>query len=157
MIISKKNNFFITLLLFATTFNSYNMEQPVSEQSTFEDYIEKIGNILLGEPFRQEEPFTLPPEDQNKIMGFLLFYKNSDSLEMIGQTINSLAQVNQELHKLINNTNFCLQLIKYLAQRFNCSDETAAATLQTKEAKYRLDIQKQFEKIFWQDLFNANT
>ncbi len=39
------------------------------------------------------------------------------------------------------------------AQRFNCSNEIAAEYLNTKEAKHRLDIQKQFYDLFNSDKF----
>ena len=110
-----------------------------------------VGGVLLGtikikmlwqsqpgEPF----PFTqLPKEMQNQIIYFLSLNTTASSLKEAAFTINSLAQVNHELNKLINGPAMCLELIKHLAKKFNCSDEQAAKALQTKEAKRRAELQ----------------
>ena len=140
------------------------MEQQTSEQPSFRDYAEYIGNVLLGNIKFKSTEFSeltqLPPEDQSRIASFLIINDTTDTLEICGKTINALAQVNKELNELINNPDFCLQVIKRLAQRFNCSDQEVAEALQTKEAKQRLEIQIQFlttvnqKKFFNEQEFN---
>jgi hypothetical protein len=149
---TKKICSFVTLLLLATTFKSHSMENP-NDQKTSEG-VERVGDFLLGST--QLNPveeimfyFTgLPAEDASHIASFLITNKNAQSLEVVAMTINSLAQVNTQLNKLINGDNFCLQLIKHLAKKFNCSDETAAMALRTEGAKKRLKYQRLFEGLF---------
>lgn len=142
----KKNNFFIALLLLIVTFNSYNMEQTWQPPR----WAIVVGGVLLGaiaikmlwqpqQPFQLED---LPPEMQDKIMQLLTINTNAESLNVAAQTINSLAQANKELNEYINDSEFCLKLIKHLAEKFNCSDQEVAEALQTKEAKRRLTMQK---------------
>ena len=164
---TKKINPLITLLLLVTTFNAHSMENPNDQKNS--EGIERVGEFLLGSTQLNtvEEimlHFTsLPAEDASHIASFLITNKNAQSLEDAGMTINSLAQVNKELNTLINGDHFCLQLIKHLAKKFNCSDETAAMALQTKGAKKRLKYQKLFETLFrinpqtaFQDSFSKN-
>ncbi len=93
----------------------------------------------LIEPF----PFTeLSPEMQYSIINLLAKNSTATSLKEAADTINSLAQVNHDLNDLINDSHFCLRIIKHLSKQFDCSDTTAAKALKTKEAKERLKLQK---------------
>ena len=90
-------------------------------------------------------PFTNLPEDmQNVIISLIIKNSTARSLKEAANSINALAQVNHQLNDLINDPEFCLQIIWHLAEQFDCSDEAAAQALQTEEAKQRLKIQKQF-------------
>ena len=158
---AKKTGSLIALLLLTATFNSHSMEpQQPSKWALI------VGGVLLGavaikmlwqpkqeldpkleshveqepvEPF----PFTdLPKDMQNQIIYFLGSYTTATTLKEAAFTINSLAQVNNELNAFINDPKFCLQVIKHLAHKFNCSDEEAAEALKTKEAKRRLMLQR---------------
>lgn len=110
-----------------------------------------VGDIILGTASltilsQPNEPFeftALPPEMQDKIIQLLSLNTTAESLKEAAKTINSLAQVNHELNQQINDPKFCLSIIKHLAQKFNCSDQEAAKTLQTHEAKRRLVLQNQ--------------
>jgi hypothetical protein len=144
----KKTNLFYALLLLTTIFSNHSMEpmeQPKSEEPTWNDYTAYVGAILLGDAeliTDESSPLSqLSLEMRSKIVSFLLTGKNTNNLQTCAKTINALAQVNKDLNELINDPHFCLQLIKRLAQRFNCSDFTAVAALKTKEARRRLLLQ----------------
>lgn len=148
MKITKKLSSFIALLLFATTFNSHSMQEQPSRGVL--GWAAIVGGILLGtiaikmlwQP-QESFPFTdLPQDMQNRIIQLLNLEITAESLEVAAKTINSLAQVNTKLNQKINDSQFCLQLIKYLAQKYDCSDEQAAEMLRTQEAKRRLELQK---------------
>lgn len=96
----------------------------------------------------------LPKEMQQTIIFSLSERTKATTLKDAAHAISTLARVNQHLNQLINDPAFCLQIIKQLAQQFDCSDETAAAALQTQEAKKRLKLQKQCEELFIADKFN---
>lgn len=142
---TKKTSLFITLLLLAATFNSHSMEQQSPQWTAV------VGDIILGTASltilsQPNEPFeftALPPEIQDKIIQLLSLNTTATSLKEAAKTINSLAQVNKELNQQINDPQFCLRIIKHLAQKFNCSDQEAAKTLQTQEAKRRFYLQNQ--------------
>lgn len=158
----KKISSFIVLILLATTFNSYSMEPeaPTSTQVTFRDYIAYVGAVLLNEvEFNQNEFSSLkdiPEEVAGKIMGFLIINKTTTSLEASAKAINALAQVNKKLNELINAPDFCLELIKRLAKKFKCSDQTVAQALHTKAAKERLALQNEFYSYAIPAKFNKN-
>lgn len=167
MNISKKSNIFITLLLIALTFNTYSMENQDPKKT---GWVALAGGVLVGgvvayrqflsyvqaEPIPTEQtgpinPFNfleLPQDVQKIIIALLAENSAATSLQAAAQTINSLAQTDKYLHQLINDPQFCLKLIKHLAETFDCSDEIAAKALQTQEAKHRLNMQKQFETLF---------
>jgi hypothetical protein len=97
------------------------------------------------------EPFAfaeLPHEMQYYVIDLLAKTSTATTVQEAGKMINALAQTNKELHTLINNPQFCLKIIKNLAQQFKCSDQDAAASLQTQEAKKRLNVQLQFLELF---------
>jgi hypothetical protein len=146
-----KNRFFIAFLILSFASNNHTMEpieEPMSKELTWQDYIAYIGDVLLGDAeliTDESSPLAqLPLEIKSKVVSFLITENVTNNLKSCGKTINSLAQLTSKLNKLINNPDFCLKLIKNLAQRFNCSDQKAAEALQTEEAKRRLQIQKKF-------------
>jgi hypothetical protein len=163
----RRTSSFIALLLLAATFNAYSMEQP--DDNTKKGWEAQVGSVLLKGKKKlkqflsyvhsEEEQITaqateqslfinLPQDMQNIIIGLLAENSSAKSLAFAARTINSLTLVNHYLHDFINEPTFCLQLIKHLAQQFNCSDETAAQALQTQEAKKRLTIQREFKTLF---------
>ena len=135
----KKINILHAFLLLATILNPHkmhSMEQPNKEQ---------------------EESFAfteLLPEMQYYFTKLLAQSSIATTVEEAGKIINALTQTNKEFLELINNPLFCLRVIKSLAQQFACSDQQAAEALQTKEAKHRLEIQKQFLILCQQENFN---
>ncbi|HLJ31492.1 MAG TPA: hypothetical protein VKU36_03590 [Candidatus Babeliales bacterium] len=164
---------FILFLSIILNTHLQSMEKPTEHEQYLRTFTEFIGNSLLSgnigsfeqslselypdEPF----PFTdLALEEQYHIITLLTRYSTTRSLTIAGKIINSLAQTNKDLLELINEPHFCLKLIKHLADQFECSDEATCYALQTKEAKHRLSIQKQFENlflektVFTQELFN---
>lgn len=158
MKIINKTGLLYALLLLGATFSVYTMEQSALEKPTWQDYIAYVGAILLGntelETGESLPLAQLPLEVKSKIVSLLLLEKSADTLNIATKTINSLTQLNKELSELINNPDFCLHLIKRLAQRFSCSDQEVAEALQTKEAKQRLEIQKQFLTLCQEANFN---
>jgi ankyrin repeat protein len=105
----------------------------------------------IAHPIQQpSEPFSftaLSPELQYHIIALLATHTTATSPDIAAYTINSLAQTNKELNAMINNPIFCLQLIKHLAKRFDCSDYTICALLHTQEAQHRMALQKDFYEL----------
>jgi hypothetical protein len=141
---TKKNNILITILLLTFGYNTYTMEvaeKPSWLTSWFRSLI--FGEVVHGGAAPAPKSFTdLPKELKGIILGYLAMGANATSIEEAGQAIKSLSHVNKELNQLINDPQFCLQTIKHLAKKFNCTDETAARALATREAQRRLEIQK---------------
>jgi hypothetical protein len=151
----KKNSILITLLLIACTSATFGME-PENKNGN-KGWLAFVTAVLLHgiKPFEQflsQDPNFeyLPVEEQAETLLFLTRNNNASTLESAAAAINSLAKVNKQLDTLINKPLFCFKLIKRFAQRFKCSDETAAQALQTKEAKHRLSIQETFKTLFAQ-------
>lgn len=146
----KKLSSFVTLLLFATTFNASSMEERNQP-----GWINITGDVLLGTAdltmlSQPDEPSgfaTLPPEIKIKIINLLSTNTTATSLKEAAFAINSLVLVNRELKILINDSYFCLKFIKHLAQQFNCSDQEAAEILQTQGAKERLELQNKLYRL----------
>jgi hypothetical protein len=88
---------------------------------------------------------------QNQIIYLLSLNTTATSLEKAAFAVNALSQVNHKLHALLNNPKLCLQIIKYLATKFNCSDQAAAEALQTQEAKRRLKLQNDLYQLCIQE------
>lgn len=152
-------NEFIAFFLIAITLNTHTMEQPRDYKKI--EWVILAGAAIIGgaialnkflayihsepiEPF----PFADLPFDKQYLIITLLTKKDkATSLEEAAKNINALAQTNKELNELINDPKFCLKLIKSLAQQFNCSDETAAKMLRTKEARRRLSLQSRLRSL----------
>lgn len=149
---SNKKNICLAFLFTITIFSSYSME------NRYQQFKKTIRNILRGReqadvllPQQLNEPnepqpsfqlFTnLPKDIQHYIINLLILYNTTKSMKEAAFIINSLAQVNKELNATINDDKFCLQLIKYLAKKFNVSDQEVATSLQTQEAKQRMQLQ----------------
>jgi hypothetical protein len=95
-----------------------------------------------------EEPFALnelPRDIQLIIIDLLTHNSNAKDLDEAVKTINALTKVNKDLNALINDSQYCLQIIKHLSERFNCSNEEAALKLGTQAAKERLQLQLVFK------------
>ena len=158
MKIIKKHTPLLIFLLLMIVPNSYCMEpQPKGKKTAGRkiiDWVNIIGNVMLGNgeardlllPQNNTNPrfsFTnLPKEIQSLIIQLLVQGTNNDSVNVAIQAINSLSLVNHELNTLINNPQFCLRIIKYLARKFNITDETVTLSLNNvAEAKHRYRIQ----------------
>jgi hypothetical protein len=168
----KKNSSLITLLLFVATRNTYSMEpeKPVNPmfqnmaKPTFQHYVDYIGALLLDNAQLNPNQYSLfeelPPEIHNTIVNFVIMNNTADSIATGEKAIRHLAQVNKELNQLINSPDFCLQFIKHLAIRFECSDKEVAQKLQLPEAKRRLALQNKLyptlKKINEQYLLDRN-
>ncbi len=146
----KKNNL-ITLILITISCNTNTMEPEQSNKN----WLTLVTDSLLYDIkpleylFFQDRGFeNLPNEEQAEAIQFLTQNNNASTLEAAANAINSLTKVNKQLDTLINNPQICLKLIKHLTYRFDCSNETVANALQTKEANNRLFVQKKFEKLF---------
>jgi hypothetical protein len=74
-------------------------------------------------------------------IGLLIATMNAKSLQEAGDLISSLTLINKEFYELLNERNLCLQIIKYLSARFNCSNIVACSVLKTEKAKYLLERQ----------------
>lgn len=154
----KKNSILATLLCIIFASTSFGMEPENVNPS----WLTLVTNSLLYGTHYPEKSFFQDPafdllslEEQAEIFEFLNKNNIASTLESTAHTINLLAKVNEQLDTLINNPKFCLTLIKRLAFRFDCSNETVAIALQTKEAKKRLAIQKKFEILFSQSNYLA--
>ena len=171
---SKKTNVLIAILLVTVIFDTYSMMERrgsdsekeqrgnMSGEGTFElkvsPDINLVRDILLGKikltsKKEFETAFMYLP---TKVVS-LLFDSNAQSIMVAGKAITKLARINPALNKLINDPVFCLQLIKHLAHKFNCSDETVAIALNIDETNNRLIVQKIFETAFTKNLFNQVT
>ena len=72
-----------------------------------------------------------------------------ESLDDLAYTVNSLARVDKRCFRLLNESLFCLQLIKTLAAREGCSDVVAATALKLPGVKCRLEIQAPLRSLCW--------
>ena len=144
----------IALLLIAATFNAHSMKRRLESDNNqnISSGVKQIGDFLLGStelnPVEQIilSLTNLPPEDASHIAGFLITNKNAQTLEDAAYTIKSLSLTTKELNEMINNPEFCLKLIKYLAQKFNCYDQQIAEALNIPEAQRRLELQNELLK-----------
>jgi len=148
----KKNNSFLLLLTLCVIFNAHSMDRD----KFLAGWATLVGSVILGTavlkqlwqtpPLEPSAPFAfsgLPQDMQNKIIEFLSIYSTAESLSGATRMINSLAQVNTELNAKINDPAFCLQIIKHLSRKFNCSDMDVCLALQTHAAKQLLVLQQQ--------------
>jgi len=85
---------------------------------------------------------TLPQDQQKIILSLIFSGETAKSLEEATKTIRSLSLVNKYLNQLINHPGFCLQIIKHLAKRFNCSDMTVCEKLNTPQSNIIEELHK---------------
>jgi hypothetical protein len=128
----KKSSIVVGLLLGFVS-NGYTMDAPQVKQNSFGGLVGDAQGIII-----------------------LNLIQVSDTLEQAVGKIKTLALQNAELTTKINETGFCLQLIKTLAKRFGRSDEKAARALGTKEAGRRLGIQEAFVNLCKKDNVSEN-
>ncbi len=98
----------------------------------------------------QQDPFffnELPKDLREKILGLLIAGATAETLELAAYTINALSLVDHQFNTLFNDPKFCLQIIKSLSQRFNCSNFTACFVLKMPQAKFQLKLQTDFFKM----------
>jgi hypothetical protein len=88
----------------------------------------------------------LPQEIQHKIL-YLTTNHPSTKLKETASTTRSLACVNKYFNTIINQPKFNDELIHNLSIKYRCSHETVAWHLQTKQSKYRLDLQLQLKSL----------
>lgn len=159
----KKSILFLSLILLSAPLNNYGMKRLREEERSIPTgsrillptgrWVELVGEILLGEAqIKDLVHFTdLPSDVMQHIIYLLAENAAAQSLEDAAKNINNLALVNNQLNKLINEQAFCLILIKHLSQKFNCTDEEAAKTLQIKEAQRRLALQNKIYNVCLED------
>ncbi len=153
---SRINIFFSAVLFLATLTTLQAMDLPGAKR--IGRWVTRAGQMLTGtrstanagsqltvtndpNPFEQ-----LTKADQGQIILLLSIYGTAQSLEAAAQTINSLAQVNRGLNQLINDPGFCSELTKYLAHKFNTTNEKVWSALQTQCAKETLTFQSELRK-----------
>lgn len=119
-------------------------EKP-KKKSTFSKVFNPITTLWKKQP--NEPKTSLPGNMEGQITYLLNLNPTTQSFEVAASSINSLAQENQDINKLLNNSEFCLELIKQLAQKFKCSDQEIAAVLHSEEAKRRWNIQNQLYEL----------
>lgn len=150
----KRTNALIAFLLLTVTLNACSMDEPEpkkkpSKSQRLMGYLTIAGNIIIGKLPRKaiselsnETSFLdLTQDVQQKIIGLLIIASTTDTIEESLKAISALAQVNKELNSLINDPQFCLQLIKKLAAKYDTSDFAACLQLRTQEGKRRYEIQ----------------
>ena len=160
MKMTKKISSLVALMLLAATLSNYGMkrllEKDIQQKPVFAraqlpngEMVDIIGLILnqnapmklLLENFDFKE---LPIEVQSHIIQLLSLNTTATTLKEATDTIRSLSSADKELHQMINNPRFCLQLIKNLSNQFKCSDQEAAGALKTPEAQRLLNMQMGF-------------
>lgn len=114
-------------------------------------WVRNTGDALLGRAplqpiiaqISQEMVFkNFQTDIQQAILDLLTKGRLAQSLPETAQSINQLALINKDLNQLINDPVYCLQTIKDLSARFNCSNYQACTVLQTAQAKEQLKLQK---------------
>src|SRR5438445_5708274 len=83
----------------------------------------------------------LPPEIQNLIIHFATNSTSAKNLKAAIQTTRALLVTNKQYHAWISKPLFSDNLIKNLATKYRCSQETVAKSLHTKQSKQRLALQ----------------
>lgn len=127
------------------------IEKKKKENLHIPKWARDAGNFLLGRSpesnlitIATESPFKNFQKDiQHKILDLLQQARVAQNLPNTTRILNTLAQTDKSLNHLINDPNYCLQTIKYLSEKFNCSNYHAGIYLQTKQAKEQSRIQKQ--------------
>jgi hypothetical protein len=153
---NKINKFYLVLLALCISFHAQPMDQP-NRDIFIVGWVAAVGAILLGAstirdllqtPETSPFSFTELSEDmQNEIITLLSLNTTADTLEDAAYTIRALSRVNKKLNQKINNPAFCLQLIKSLSEKFECSNMDACKALQTKAAKERETLQNRLYKL----------
>src|SRR5947207_2144726 len=122
----KRTSLFCALLLLTATFNPHKTH--TMEPTT---WVALAGATILGgyAAYKQflsyihsqpKDPFTsLLPEIQQEIIGLLATTSTAQTLEEAARNISNLALVNTQLNAFINNPQFCLKIIKHLAETFD--------------------------------------
>jgi hypothetical protein len=122
----------------------------LSQLLTEHRWIPMIAHILLGVGNMEQlwhgmegfEFTQLPNDVQNQIIGLLMMGENCKTMVEAASIINSLAQVNKQLNELVNDYEFSVQLVKYLADKFNSTEEEVCLALHTQAA---MDYLNQFK------------
>jgi Ankyrin repeat len=168
----KKNKIFITILLLAISFTTYSMNEHNSSEQSYElqNFIENISFdiVALEKLFQRDDSdqktisiphlfFGLPTDVNDTIIDLLLKNCIHQPLATASFTLRILACVNWTLNKLINNRDYCLNLIKIWAKKYNHSDEMIIKTLYTKEAQWLLFLQNQLKFLCLEPMSQLNT
>lgn len=144
MAYAKNSSAFIAILLLTTICTTSTME-PETQSPAWLKWlgIKIIGGATSSPTTLENRLASLPADIKKVILGYLAMTDHATSIQEASQAIRSLSEVNKEVNQLINDPQFCLKIIKHLAKKFNCTDETAAKSLHTKEAIHRLAIQRE--------------
>jgi hypothetical protein len=107
-----------------------------------------VRGIPRGAPLRITDIFPgAPAEIQQTILSIIVSGATATNLDTATQAIRNLSGVNKYLNMLINHPIFCWQIMKYLAYRFNASDEIVCKSLHTATSQALLARQKQLYKL----------
>lgn len=140
-----KNILCIVILLIASLCNGMEPESRDWMNVLKQSILGSVDQFFLYIKSEPSEPFNfvgLPLELQHHIISLLSQYSNATSLKEAGQVINSLARTNKKLNLLMNEPQFCFDLIRFLAKKFKTSDEDAARAVATKEVQRQFSLQK---------------
>jgi hypothetical protein len=81
------------------------------------------------------------------ILNYTITPYSKKELPIIAKTISSLIQTNKQLNSIIDDRIFCLILIKELAYKCNCFDESIIQIFQTQRGIERNLIQKKLKHL----------
>jgi hypothetical protein len=140
-----KNILFIVVVLIANLCNGMEPESKgwMGElKNSILGSVDQFFSYIKSEPPAPFNFVELPLEIQQHIISLLGQYSNATSLKEAGQAINALARTNKKLNLLMNEPQFCFDLIRFLARKFKTSDEDAARAVSTKEVQRQFSLQK---------------
>jgi len=101
--------------------------------------IPKITNLSLQS---EKSPLIFDPSFPTDLNN-LIFEKAivQETLQEAARSISTLIQINKASYCYLNNKDHCLEIIKKLSLRFDCSNEDVAQHLQNSRGKYQYYIQ----------------
>ncbi len=154
-----KRTLLSVVMLMTSLFTIHGMEPESS------DWMNVLKNSILGSVdqfflYIKSESSTsfnfveLPLEIQHHIISLLSQYSNAESLKEAGKAINALARTNKDLNGLMNQSQFCFDLVRFLAKKFKTSDEEAAKAVATKEVQRQFGLQKKLYSYVCDDKWN---
>ena len=150
----------LLFILLTSSCNNYNMKRTIEQDQPQQQIIGKAqlqsGEWvdIVGLMLNQNAPMKLlltnfdfkklPEDVQAHIIQLLSLSKHATTLIEAAKTIQSLSLTDKRLNAMINDPQFCQQLIKNLAQKYNSTEKLAAQALNIPQAKYLLQLPQQF-------------
>jgi hypothetical protein len=132
------NNVLLIAVLSITSLCN-GMEPEIPKKVSWKN---KLKNTLLGKSSTSFNLGELPEEVQHQIFILIGQYSGAKSLKEAGKIINAFSLTNKILDNLINEPQFCYELIRVLARKYKSSDESAAKAIGTREAQRQYHLQK---------------